>query len=281
MKVQAALDKAAARLTAAGVPDAAIDVQKLAARALDWSALDLVTRATEEFPPYRKRKFDDMVARREKREPLQYVTGSVTFCGLRLEIDRRALIPRPETEAIVEQVMRVKTDQPARMLDACTGSGAVALACKAGWPALTVFASDVSREALSLAAQNSRTLKLPILLLQADLFRPFLKPFRVITVNPPYVAEPEFAGLQPEVRDWEPKQALVSGAEGTDVLSRIPAESARLLWPGGLLAVELAPAQARDFADSLDRAGAFDSIRILKDFQGHDRIVTAHRWKNS
>lgn len=281
MKVQAALDKATARLEAAGVPDAALDVQKLAARALEWSALDLVTRGTEEFPPYRKRKFDDMVARREKREPLQYVTGSVPFCGLRLEIDRRALIPRPETEALVEEVLRSRTDQPARMLDACTGSGAVALAVKQGWKELTVFASDTSRDALALAAQNSRKLKLPVHFLQADLFRPFLKPFLVITVNPPYVAEPEFAGLQPEVRDWEPRRALVAGPEGTDVLSRIPADAARLLWPGGLLAVELAPAQARDFADSLDRTGAFDSIRVLKDFQGHERIVTAQRWKNS
>lgn len=281
MKVQAALDRASARLEAAGVPDAPIDVQKIAARALEWSALDLVTRGTEEFPPYRKRKFDEMVARREKREPLQYVTGSVAFCGLRLEIDRRALIPRPETEALVEEVLKARTDQPARMLDACTGSGAVALACKAGWKELSVIGSDVSRDALALAAQNGKKLKLAVQWLQADLFRPFLKPFHVITVNPPYVSEPEFAALQPEVRDWEPRRALVAGPEGTDVLARIPADAARLLWPGGLLAVELAPAQARDFADSLDRTRAFDSIRVLRDFQGHERIVTARRWKNS
>ena len=222
-----------------------------------------------------------MIARREKREPLQYITGSVVFCGLRLAIDRRALIPRPETEAIVDEIMRFRTDQPARMLDACTGSGAIALAAKKGWEELSVLASDVSREALQLAAQNARKLKLEVQFLQADLFRPYLKPFNVITVNPPYVSEPEFATLQAEVRDWEPSGALVAGAEGLDVLGRIPEEASRLLWPGGLLAVELAPAQASGFADSLDRLRTFDSIRVLKDFQGLDRIVVAHRWKNS
>jgi release factor glutamine methyltransferase len=263
------------------VPDAGRDVQGIAAKALEWSALDLISRNTEDFPPYRKRKFDEMIARREKREPLQYVTGSVAFCGLRLAIDKRALIPRPETEIMVEEVMRFKNDQPARMLDVCTGSGAIALAVKHGWEELSVFAADISREALQLAAQNARKLKLEVQFLQGDLFRPFLKPFRVITVNPPYVSEPEFGSLQPEVRDWEPRGALVAGPEGTDVLDRIPGEAARLLWPGGLLAVELAPAQARGFADSLDRVHAFDSIRVLKDFQGLDRIVVAQRWKNS
>ncbi|KAF0245961.1 MAG: release factor glutamine [Planctomycetota bacterium] len=281
MKVQDAIDKATARLDAAGVPDAGRDVQSIAARALDWSALDLISRNTEDLPPYRKRKFDEMIARREKREPLQYVTGSVVFCGLRLTIDRRALIPRPETETIVEEIHRFRNDQPARMLDACTGSGAIALAAKHGWKELSVLASDISREALQLAALNARKLKLDVQFLQADLFRPYLKPFQVITVNPPYVSEPEFATLQPEVRDWEPRGALVAGAEGMDVLERIPGEAARLLWPGGLLAVELSPAQASGFADSLDRVRAFDSIRVLKDFQGLDRIVVAHRWKNS
>lgn len=281
MKVQDALDKATARLTAAGVPDAGLDVQRMAARALDWSALDLIARNTEEFPPYRKRKFDEMVARREKREPIQYVTGSVAFCGLRIEIDRRALIPRPETEMIVEEVLRVRNDQPGRMLDACTGSGAIALAVKHGWEELSVIGSDISREALQLAALNAKKLKLTVQWLQCDLFRPFVKPFHVITVNPPYVTEPEFPDLQAEVRDWEPRQALVAGPEGTDVLARIPEDASHLLWPGGLLAVELAPGQARHFADSLDRLSAFDSIRVLKDFQGHDRIVTARRWKNS
>ncbi len=281
MKVQAALDKATERLAAAGVPDAGLDVQRIAARALEWSALDLVTRGTEEFPAYRKRKFDEMIARREKREPLQYVTGSVIFAGLRLEIDRRALIPRPETEMIVEEILRVRNDQPGRMLDACTGSGAIALAAKHGWKELSVIGSDVSREALQLAAHNAKKLKLSVQWLQADLFRPFVKPFHVITANPPYVSEPEYPDLQPEVRDWEPRQALVAGREGTAVLARIPEDASHLLWPGGLLAVELAPAQAAGFADSLDRTRAFDSIRVLKDFQGHDRIVTARRWKNS
>ncbi|MCE9584497.1 MAG: peptide chain release factor N(5)-glutamine methyltransferase [Planctomycetes bacterium] len=281
MKVQDAIDKATARLAAAGVPDADRDANSMAAAALTWSALDLISKGTDEFPPYRKRKFDEMVARREKREPLQYVTGSVSFAGLRLQIDKRALIPRPETEQIVDLVLAHRNDKPARMLDVCTGSGAIALAAKKGWKELSVLGSDVSQEALLLARENAKKLKLEVNFVRADLLRPFLMPFHVITANPPYVTEAEFPALQAEVRDWEPRQALVSGPEGTTLLDRIPEDASHLLWPGGLLAVEMAPAQTAKFADSLDRTRDFDSIRVLKDFQGLDRIVTARRWKNS
>ena len=195
-------------------------------------------RVFEDLAAGLKKKLDALVARREKREPLQYVTGTVEFSGLRLEIDRRALVPRPETEMLVEAVLKEKTDGPARALDACTGSGAVALALKKSWGALEVTGADLSRDALLLARANALRLGLETHWVRADLFGPFVRPFHFITVNPPYIAEAEFAGLQPEVRDWEPRGALVAGPEGTEVLSRIPAEAAPLLWPGGLIAVE-------------------------------------------
>jgi release factor glutamine methyltransferase len=281
MNVREAIAKAAQRLQKAGVPNAAYDAQHLAARLLGWSALELIAKGGDDFPRGFKRKFDDVVARRAKREPLQYVTGTVSFCGLKLDCDRRALIPRPETEALVDEILKVKTDQPARLLDACTGSGAVALALKKAWPALEVYAADVSGDALALARQNAKKLELDVTLVKCDLTTCFQKPFHFITINPPYVSEPEVAGLQPEVRDWEPRRALVAGPEGTEVLRRIPEEAPSRLWPGGLLLVELAPAQAKAFADSLDRTRAFDSIRVLTDFQGLERIVAARRWKSS
>jgi len=281
MKVQEAILKAVKRLAKAGVSEATIDCEQMMSAALGWSRLDLIARGGEDLPAGRKKEFDRMVARREKREPIQYVTGSVTFCGLKLDIDRRALVPRPETEMLVEAVLAEKCDHPGRMLDACTGSGAVALAVKKSCRQLEVTASDVSREALLLARQNAARLELDVQLVQGDLFEPFGKPFHFITVNPPYVTEGELAGLQPEVREWEPRRALVSGADGMDILRRIPENAARLLWPGGLIAVELAPGQARAVADSFERTRAFDSIRVLQDFQGLDRVISARRWKSS
>lgn len=281
MNVRDATAKAAKKLEKAGVPDASLDAQRLTARVLGWSQLDLIARGGEDLPAGLKKKLDALVARREKREPLQYVTGTVEFSGLRLEIDRRALVPRPETEMLVEAVLKEKTDGPARALDACTGSGAVALALKKNWGALEVTGADLSRDALLLARANALRLGLETHWVRADLFGPFVRPFHFITVNPPYIAEAEFAGLQPEVRDWEPRGALVAGPEGTEILSRIAAEAAPLLWPGGLIAVELAPAQAKSVADSFEATRSFDSIRVLQDFQGLDRVVLARRWKNS
>ncbi|MBI2920385.1 MAG: peptide chain release factor N(5)-glutamine methyltransferase [Planctomycetes bacterium] len=281
MNVSDAMAKAAKKLEKAGVPDASLDAQRLMGRVLAWSQLDLIAKGGENLAAGLKKKFDALVARREKREPLQYVTGTVEFSGLRLEIDRRALVPRPETEMLVEAVLAEKTDGPARALDACTGSGAVALALKKGWGALEVTGSDVSQDALKLARENARRLELEVQWVRADLFRPFVRPFHFITVNPPYIAEGEFAGLQPEVRDWEPRRALIAGPEGTEILSRIAGEAAALLWPAGLIAVELAPSQAKSVADSFEAARSFDSIRVLQDFQGLDRVVLARRWKNS
>lgn len=281
MKVSDVIDRATKRLAKAGVPSPEFDTERLLARTLAWSQIDLISRSTEEVPGALKRKFDQLVARREKREPLQYITGTVEFAGLRLDIDRRALIPRPETELIVDEVLAGTEDVPLRALDACTGSGALALAIKKNRPRFQVCASDISPDALKLARQNADKTDLEIRLVRSDLFTAFRKPFRVITVNPPYIADPEFRGLQAEVRDWEPRSALTAGADGMDILRRIPAESVSLLWPGGLIAVELAPDQARAVADLFEAQKAFDSIRVLKDFQGYDRVVVARRWKSS
>lgn len=281
MTVREAVDRAEKRLAKAGVPDARLDAEKLLGKVLGWSQLDLIARGAEDVPAGQKKKFDALVARREKREPLQYLTGTVEFAGLKLDIDRRALIPRPETESLVDAVLRHQTDQPARALDACCGSGAVALALKKAWPALEMTAADLSLDALRLARQNAKRLELDVHFVRADLFAPFVRPFHFITVNPPYIRAADFPALQPEVRNFEPRLALDGGDDGLRVLSRIPGECAPILWPGGHVAVECSPETAPAVADSFDRTRAFDSISVLKDFQGLDRIIVARRWKSS
>jgi release factor glutamine methyltransferase len=281
MTFREATDRAAARLKTVGVLEARLEAEKLLGKVMAWSRLDIISNENQKMEAGRKAKFDALVSRREKREPLQYITGTVEFHGLKLEIDKRALIPRPETEQLVDIVLAERNNQPLRMLDACTGSGAVALAVKKAWGALEVTASDLSLGALQVARANARRLKLDVHFVRADLFDPFVRPFHFITVNPPYIADNEYAALQPEVRDWEPRLALAGGRDGLDVLRRIPVEAAPRLWPGGLVAVEIAPAQAGEVVRSFEESGAFDTLSTLKDFQGLDRFIVARRWKSS
>jgi release factor glutamine methyltransferase len=185
-----------------------------------------------------------LVRRRGNREPLQYILGSWSFAGLELKVDRRALIPRPETEELVEMLIeRAKDAPPATILDLGTGSGALALSLAKALPATTVVATDISPEALDLARENARLHNLD----QQISFRcgnwfealePTDGPFDWIVSNPPYLGPQEVASAEPEVRDWEPAAALSPGEDSLAALRLILAGAPRYLRPGGLLACE-------------------------------------------
>jgi release factor glutamine methyltransferase len=222
----------------------------------------------------------ELVRRRGRREPLQYVIGVMEFSGLTLKTDRRALIPRPETELFVETVVAKCAVAPGRILDLGTGSGAVALALARAFPGASVTAADLSSEALSLAAENAESTGLAgrIAFVESDWFDrlPRSTAFDLIASNPPYLSQAEAAAAAPEVRDHEPVRALASGAEGFADIEKIIAGSAAALAPGGMLALETGIAHHALAAAAALSAG-FSRSESLQDLTGRDRFFLAWR----
>ena len=223
--------------------------------------------------------FEELVRLRRAGEPLQYLEGTVQFGPLELLADRRALIPRPETELLWEMaVTTLRSSLPLRgrvgegvtIVDLCTGSGNLALALKHAFPEARVYATDISEEALSLAEENASRTGLEVDFLKGDLFEPLPPELRgrvdLLVANPPYVSEAEFADLPTEVRDHEPYQALVAGPRGDEVVRRIVEEAPGWLADGGWLFCEISP--------TLSLAGDFE---VRPDLTGRPRVLVARQ----
>jgi release factor glutamine methyltransferase len=222
----------------------------------------------------------ELVRRRGRREPLQHVLGFTDFCGLRLRTDARALIPRPETEFLVETVVARCETPPESVLDLGTGGGAIALALAKAFPEARVTAVDSDARALALARENADSTGLAgrVEFLESDWFERLAGrgAYGLIVSNPPYLSEDETAAAIPEVRDHEPARALTSGAGGFDDLGRIIAGSAGILVSGGMLALETGIGHHALAAAAASSAG-FSRSESLRDLTGRDRIFLAWR----
>jgi release factor glutamine methyltransferase len=222
----------------------------------------------------------ELVRRRGRREPLQYVIGSVEFSGLRLKADSRALIPRPETELLIETVVSRFPVPPARILDLGTGSGAIALALAKAFPQAAVCAVDASAPALSLAAENAAATGLSgrVQFTQSSWFAALEGGtlFDLIISNPPYLSQAEVAEAAPEVRDHEPAGALASGSDGFADIGEIIARSPGFLSAGGLLAVETGIGHHARASECATAAG-YSRTESVQDLTGRDRIFLAWR----
>lgn len=217
-----------------------------------------------------------LIQRRLGGEPTQYLVGSREFYGRRFAVDARVLVPRSETELLVEAVLHdVKKDAPSRVLDVCTGSGCVAITIAAERPQASVWATDLMPGALAVAKQNAEALGLDgrVTFFQGDLLAavPEGATFDVIVSNPPYVKTAEIATLQREVQK-EPREALDGGADGLDVIRRLVSQALPRLKPGGLLAMEIGEDQGDAVKELMTRAGCRD-VRIEKDLARHDRLA--------
>ncbi len=269
-----ALEGAATAIGAAGCETPRLDAEVLLAHVLgvDRARLLVDRELTVEGPAVRA--FQNAVRRRAvQREPVAYITGARGFRRLELRVDRRALVPRPETELLVEVGLGLPAG--ARVLDVGTGSGAVALALADERPDLRVTGSDVSEDALGVARANGERLGLPVRWLAADLLEGVPDEFDAVLCNPPYVAEGERAALAPEILRHEPPRALFAGADGLAVVEPLLAQLAERERVR-VVALEVGAGQARA-VDELMRTAAFAAVRRERDLAGIERVVVGER----
>ena len=260
-------------LSRRGIERARFEAELIFSQALGLSRIQLYMDLDHPLTAEERGRALESVERRGKREPLAYVLGEWGFRRLTLKTDARALVPRPETEILVERALALieQLEQP-RVLDAGTGSGAIALAIADEHPGARVVALDSSAEALDLARENAAACGLEIELRQGDLRDEVEGEFDLVVSNPPYVLPEEIELLEPEVRDWEPREALV----GVGVPEAVAERARELLVPGGWLAIELGEGQQAAYAALVGDLG-YEAATITKDLTGRERVVVA-RW---
>lgn len=260
------LAEATARLAEAGADTPRLDAELLLAEALGVDRTRLAIDGEKPLDPAQAERFEAMLARREAREPVAYILGRKEFRRITLSVDSRVLIPRPETELLVEVALSLP--RGARVVDVGTGSGAVALALKDERPDLSVLGSDLSAGALEVARANALRLGLEVELVQADLLGGLDGPFDAVLANLPYV--PEASALAPEIERYEPAVALYGGPDGLDVTRRLVTMARGV----SLLALEVTLAAA---VEELLREAGFPSVETLRDLAGHERVVVGRR----
>ena len=260
-----------------GSPTPRLDAELLIGHALGLPRIELYTNFDRPLDERELAACRALLERRGRREPVAYILGRWGFHGLDLTVDGRVLVPRPETEVLVERCLALLDGRDApRVVDVGTGSGAIALAIKAARPDAAVTAADVSPDALAVARANAEALGLGIELVEADLLAGVDGRFALVASNPPYIGEAEVAGLEPEVAEYEPRLATVAGPAGTEVLERLAAAASGALEPGGWLVVECGAGQAEAVRGMLAAAGAVETF-AEPDLAGIDRVVGG-RW---
>jgi len=292
------VDRSTARLVVAGIERADVEARWIVEQATGLDAAELLASANEPATGRGVVRVDELVDRRAAGEPLQYVLGSWSFGDFDLLVDRRVLIPRPETEVVAEVAVEAVVDLGARrgapepwsagrtefaVADLGTGTGALALALAAALPDAEVWATDVSPDALAVARANLAGSGLPatrIRLAEGSWFDALPSglrgTLRLVVSNPPYIAEHEVAALPDSVVGWEPRPALVSGPTGLEAIEAIVGAAPEWLEPSGVLVCELAPHQSGEVCD-LARAAGFGSVEVRRDLTGRDRMIVARR----
>lgn len=286
--VKDALGAATDALHAAGVPEARLDAEVLLAAASGRGRASLIADPSGPLPPAVSRLYGEFVRRRLRREPVAYIVGTKGFRRIELAVDRRVLVPRPETELLVEVALERR---PGRVLDVGTGSGAIALALADELPDAGIVATDTSPGALEVARANAARLGLAGRVRFEAGTVPEGEAFDLVLANLPYVAERDWAGLEAEVTQWEPREALLAGEDGLDAYRELlapmaagPAECLRptfsdapeVLGGARAIAVEIGAGQAVEVAEMMRDAG-FGEIAVREDLAGIERVVVGER----
>ena len=274
-----ALSASVDAMRAAGIHEPRLDAELLLCEATGWDRAYLAANPEAEIPPPAARRFGETVRRRLRREPVAYILGRRGFRQIELAVDPRVLIPRPETELLVELALEM---QPRTALDVGTGSGAIALAVASELPDCAVTATDTSPAALEVARANAERLGLAgrVELVEGSL-SPEPSGFDLVLANLPYVSEAEWGGLEPEVTEWEPREALLAGPDGLDAIRSLLADRGRhfnrhpdeMATAGrGMIALEVGEGQAAAVG-SLLRGAGFGEVETRADLAGIERVV--------
>jgi len=275
------LERAVRSLTEAGVPDARREAQLLLAHLLGTDRGGIAARKPDPVPEAVASAIAAGVRARASRRPLQQITGLVSFHGLDIEVDDHVLIPRPETEDLVDAVLEAGLGDGARVADLGTGSGCVAVALAVSRPTWSILAVDVSADALAIARRNAARhgVASRVACIAGDFAVPqgaWGGPFDAVVSNPPYVPEAEWAALAPEVRDHEPKVALTPGPTGNEAYEAIVRTAREILAPGAVLALELGWT-SESAVRAIVGSGGFHGAAVRPDAQGIPRILTSRR----
>jgi release factor glutamine methyltransferase len=265
-----------------------LNAELLLARSLNLSREGLYRNLHRQLREREKETLEKMIQRRILGEPLQYILEHQEFWSIDFKVDPRVLIPRPETELLVEQCLLILSENSLRgipsVLEIGTGSGAIAIALAKEVKNIFLVATDISRDALVLAKENAESagVQHQIEFVNGDLFDPLCpskgrKPFDLILSNPPYIVGPEVESLAKEVRDYEPTIALDGGEDGLEFYRRIITGAPFYLREGGWLLLEIGQGQSESVAEQIDRSGAFQKPQILPDLSGIERVVKAQR----
>ena len=276
------ISQATAQLEGAGIPSARLDAEVLLAFCLNCDRLELMKNPERLLDNTEQTSFCAFIARRLRHEPVAYITGRKDFWSFTLEVNNDVLIPRPDTEVIVEEVLAVlnarPVDQP-RILDIGTGSGAIALALAAEIPGVQITATDISEAALAVAKKNALALGLvhSITFLQGNLFAPVRGTFDLIVSNPPYISAGEYETLPAGVKDFEPRVALFAGKSGLEFFENLVYQAKDHLKEKGWLLLEIGGRQSREVLNLMEMTEFYDSIDVRADYAGLSRVIKGRR----
>lgn len=258
-------------LTDAGVPDAALDAWYLLQMVCKIERSYYYVHGEEDITQDAQKEYEIAVQKRAEHIPLQYIIGEQEFMGLRFKVNSNVLIPRQDTETLVEQVLKI-VKPGMKGLDLCTGSGCVLISVLKNAPELTGMGSDISKTALLVAKENAKLHEVDAEWVRSDLFDNITETFDVIMANPPYIPTGEILSLMPEVRDFEPENALDGGADGLDFYRKIAGQVKDYLNPGGYVYMEIGYDQGEAVSELMRNAG-FTEVEVIKDLARNDRVV--------
>jgi len=283
MTLQDLIEQARLRLERAGIPadEARFDAEVLARHLLGWDRATFLTRRQESEAPGFAPRYDQLLGRREAREPVARISGHREFWGLDFEVTPAVLVPRPETEFIIEEAQAAYAGrpEPVEVIDVGTGSGCLAVALAREFPSARVLALDASRAALDIARRNARRHGVAdrICFVQGDLLTGLRGRVDLIVSNPPYVPDGAAAALPPEVRDHDPAIALFAGEDGLDLWRRLVAQAAQRLRPGGVLIGEFGLGQESGVREIFASHAGWAAPIVRRDLQGIPRVLVARR----
>ncbi len=274
-----------ARLAAAGIESNEQEAIWLIEFTLGFSAVTQVIDHDRPLPSSEVARVQSLVTRRTAREPLQYILGTQEFCGIEFAVTPAVLIPRPETGLLVEEVLRrISLAQQATLVDVGTGSGCLAVTIARLRSQTRVIATDISHAALEVAQENARRHAVDdrITWLAGDMLKPLAEKeldgrVDVIVTNPPYIAEADWIDLQPEVREFEPRRALVAGPRGTECHERLVKDARGYLSARGALVMEIGLGQGQAVCQLAETIGGYGPVRLIRDAAGIERVVIAER----